>query len=385
MPKTRSNKPLYAKRTVSNSRSSTRGVAQKRTYGRKKVVKNVKKHLWRSVMGMLLVVASVAIMVSVGLYKFINAPFTKASEDEYFANSVWDTENFTTNIAIVYVSDYSEHGEVKKLFLFKADEKAGKYYTYDFPIEEEITIPIKGSEKNTLKLKDIYSKSFADQTYFTSDLKAFFVNYLAVKIDGYIIIDEATYTEINDIYGGVDFNDLAVNLRLKNTVKVPRSLLSFRDGVKTNLSVDDTFSVLKFIKNTSSNSSIYHRLSTYELQDTEQWDRLWQESTQYAEVKKEGIKVFVLNASNDPKIPGLAGWGNRLAKNIGTGVLGAENSFTDFEGNTIIVDDENLNTVKLLADTLQITNVIKLSDLIVNGGYNSEIFRTKATLVLVDY
>ncbi|MDQ5981467.1 MAG: LytR cpsA psr protein [Patescibacteria group bacterium] len=385
MPKTRSNKPLYAKRTLANSRSSSRGVVQKRAYGSKKVVKTVKKHLWRTALGMLLVIASVAVMVSVGLYKFINAPFTKASEDEYFANSVWDTENFTTNIAIVYVSDYSEHGEVKRLFLFKADDKAGKYYTYDFPTEEEITIPIKDNEKNTLKLKDIYSKSFSDKTHFTSDLKDFFVNYLAVKIDGYIIIDEATYTEINDIYGGIDFNDLAVNLRLKNSVKVPRSLLTFRDGVKTNLSVDDTFSVLKFIKNTSSNSSIYHRLSTYELLDNEQWDRLWQESTQYAEVKKEGIKVFVLNASNDPKIPGLAGWGNRLAKNIGSNVLGAENSFTDFEENTIIVDDENLNTVRLLADTLQITNVVKLSDLIVNGGYNSEIFRTKATLVLVDY
>jgi len=334
---------------------------------------------------MLSVVISVLTLVGLATYKFVHASFTEASENEYFTDSVWDEENLSTNIAIVYMSDYSEDAEIKKMFLFRADDKTNKYYIYDFPVHEEIQIPAKDNTviKTTLSELNRYSNDNNDQL--VSNIKNFYVNYLAIKVDGYILIDEKSYSNLENIYEGIDYNDLAVNLRLKNTIKVPQSIMTFRNDVKTNMSFNDTVAILRFLKNTSGNSSVYHSVSKFELLDLEQWDRLWQESMQYVEVKKEGIKIFVLNASNDPKIPGLAGWGNRLAKNMGAGVLGAENSFTDFSENTIIAEDENLMSVKLLKDTLQINDIVRVSDLPVSGEYNPEIFRTKVTLVLVDY
>lgn len=345
----------------------------------------ITKHIKLSIFAFIAILFAASILVVVMAFNFLHAPFTRASDSIYFKDSVWDENKPFINIAVVKLDQETVDGKIEKLALFNIDDHSNKYTIYDFPTHEPLKLVSNGSNKERdVTLEDLYSFSNYNRIDFTTSLRDFFVNHLAVKIDGYIIVDQDGYNDIVKSFGDVDYNDIAVNFRLKNTFKIPGAIFEFRSKAKTNLSMNDVLSLIQFIKNTPDDGNRIYEVSKYELLDLDKWDILWQSGLQISDIKKEGIKVFVLNAS-DPKIPGLASWGTRISKNIGTGMFGSDNSFTDFERNTIIAEDENLSTVKTLKEIFPEADFQQMSDLPVTGAYNPEIFRTKVTLVLVNY
>ena len=103
-----------------------------------------------------------------------------------------------------------------------------------------------------------------------------------------------------------------------------------KDVSLTNLNARDLWQVFVFLRNTSDTSSKFIELTRYQLLEPEKWDTLWQNRLDISDVQKETVKVFVANASEDPKIPGLAGWGGRVVKNSGADLFDNENSFVSF-------------------------------------------------------
>ena len=126
-------------------------------------------------------------------------------------------------------------------------------------------------------------------------------------------------------------------------------------------------------------------LTKYQLLDPSKWDNLWRERLSISEVKKEAVKVFIVNASKDPKVPGLAQWGARVVLNLGGAVLETDNSFVDFLENTVVAKDPEQVTVVRLAETLRIKKVIHVNDLDQNLGYNQQFFRTPVSIVLTSF
>ena len=370
-------------KTTASKIGPTRRTKKRVVSSRKKRRLNLSKHLKFGVLAVVSVVLATFGIIALTLFNYFNAPFTRASDSLYFKNSIWDDSKPFVNVGVVLLDNDGPEARIQKLALFKINDDDDQYMIYDFPTREPFKLISDGKERE-VTIEDLYSFSVYNKLDFTSTLRDFSTNYLSVKLDGYVILTQDGYKDIENIFGTVDYNDLAVNFRLKNTFKLPQAIFEFRSKAKTNLSMNDVISTIKFIKNTPSSSNRYYNLTKYELLDLAKWDMLWQGNLGISGVKKEGIKVFVLNASN-PKIPGLASWGNRISKNLGTGILGTENSFTDFERNTIIAEDEELVTVKTLREIYPDADFIKTSDLPVTGDYNPEIFRTKVTLVLVTY
>lgn len=346
--------------------------------------KNTKKSRRRSlVLGVVSVIISVFFLFGFSLFNFINAPFSNASDNYYLDKSIWDKDEDSATIFVAYVNDLESDRTIQNFYLFKGDGQSNNYYIYNFPVNIEIEIPNAG--KTTLQNMYFEQNKILSHDEFINKTTKFVINYLAVEPTGYILMDKRGFELINHQIKDIDFSDIAVALRLKNTFKIPNTAFIFRDNAITNLNMGDVYHLLSFFKNTARGGGKVISLTMYELLDQAKWDSRWAETIKLSTAKKDGVKIFILNASKDPKIPGLAAWGSRLAKNIGATVMDTTNSFTDYQQNTIITDDINLKTSEILGRLLKISNVQKISELPTNDLYNPEIFRAKVTLVLIDY
>lgn len=320
------------------------------------------------------------ILTGVSAYNFMNAPFSGAANgDMTDAGNVWKEDE--TNILILHVEDLSnKSAQIEDLFLVNFDGTNQRYGIYNIPVDEELDYALNYG-KGTLR--NVYARGNQDQERGIYLTEKTILKQLAVKIDGYIVIDKSGSEKILGELNGVNPNDLSASLRLKNWPKIPSLIADFREITLTNMNLSDIYSAITFIRNTSETSSKVVELTKYQLIDTNQWDTLWQESQSLSPVKHEAIKIFVANASANPRIPGLATWGSRVAQNAGASVLEAENSFVEFDENTIITDNPDLATVRKLSQTLGIKKIIHVNDLNRDEDYNSQIFRTQVTLVLV--
>jgi anionic cell wall polymer biosynthesis LytR-Cps2A-Psr (LCP) family protein len=347
----------------------------------KLIARKVKKKLKLFAFAFFAIGITALVLTGVSAYKFMNAPFSGAANGSEVVDgdAIWKKDE--TNILLLHVNDLnSKSAEIKDLFLVNFDGTNNRYAIYKIPVDEEIEYALNYG-KGTLR--NVYARGNQDQDRGIYLTEKTVLKQLAVKIDGYVVIDEKGSEKLLGDLNGVNPNDLSAALRLKNWPKIPGLISDFREITLTNLKLSDLYSIVTFIRQTSETSSKVVELSKYQLTDTNLWDSLWQESLSLSEVKHEAIKVFVLNASANPRIPGLATWGTRIAQNTGASVLEGDNSFEEFDENTIITDNPDLATVRKLAQTLGIKKIIHTNDLNRDLDYNQQIFRTEVTLVLV--
>lgn len=326
------------------------------------------------------VFASTIVLISVSIYKFVNAPFTSAAHTPHSSENVW--KEGRTNLVMLVVDDRNyKYSEILDMSLISFDVDANHYTIYHFPVDFDVEYARNygsGSLKKTIAVGNV------DQDRGVYLLEQTLLKYLAIGIDGYIITDPAGLSELGILMGEINQEDLSASLRLRNLPKLPSAIKNFRNISITNLKLSDIIDMTMFIHGTSDTSSKVVDVNRYQFLEGDNWDTLWQSDLLAPEIKEEGIKVFVANAS-DPRMPGLAGWGARVVKNLGGDVLDAKNSFTDFNENTLIVESPELLTARTLQETLGITNVLTLNELDERYGYNPQIFRSKVSLVLVSF
>jgi hypothetical protein len=360
---------------------ATVGIKRQRKY-RKRSLPHKRSVLRTMLFAGITIILSAIIMTGIGIYNFLNAPFSSAHlQGEIMKrDGVWGKENL--NLLVIRVDDKNRNdSKVNALGLANIDLTNKRYNLYSFPLEEDLLY----SNDHKGNLRDIisYVKSEDKNIDFVADT---FFRQFAVRPDGYILLDTNDYKEFEDLLGmQIPYNDLSGVLRVKNTFKMPAFISMIREKTETNLTLSDLFSFLSFIKNTSETSSSVKEISKYGILDPEVWDAVWNETLSYENVKKEHVKVLVLNGSNDPKIPGLATWGARAVENIGSTVLDTENSFYDFNETTLITSDKDSHTVKELAAIFNVPYIIDVKELDQNESYNPQIFRSDVTLVVIGY
>lgn len=332
--------------------------------------------------GLVSVVISVFVLLGFSFYKFLNAPFSNASGViNADGKAVW--QNDFTNILLVKLDDKNDkNSNVNALAILHMNNESKRYDLYKIPVDTDIEY---GLNYGKGKLSDVYRVGNSDQGRGFYLISQTVLKNLAINIDGYVALDNSGFDELSGIVGGIDANDLSVALRVKNYLKLPGLITKFRTLAITNLTITDVFSILDFIKNTSEESGSVSELNVYQVLDPQNWDSLWQSKMDFSSVQKETIKVFISNASKDPKIPGLAGWGARVIKNIGGSVLDTQNSFVDFDENTIITDNVDSPLVIKIAKTFNIKHIVLTDDVKSESGINPQVFRTSVSVVLTGY
>ena len=354
-----------------------------RTRRRKSKFKlSVKKKLRSFLLATISVFLAVVSVIAYGAYKFINAPFSDAANMVTVKEGVW-TDGGQTTLLVALVEDINDpYANLLKLKLVNLDDISKKYRIYDLPVDVDIPYAL---NYGSGPLKRLYSVGNADQDRGMYAIEKTIFKLLAVKPDGYIVMDKSGLNKISDELGEINQDDIAASLRLKNLPHLPAAISLIRTESLTNMKISDVLSIIKFFHSTSSTSSSYKVLSKYYLLDSNNWDSLWQNRLDTSFVNKENIKVFIANASSDPKIPGLAAWGGRVVKNLGANVLAEQNAFTEFNESTIITDDLESETVRALSKTFGIDNIVLVSSLNKFGGYNPHIFRAKISLILTSF
>jgi hypothetical protein len=218
---------------------------------------------------------------------------------------------------------------------------------------------------------------------FEEYLKQFVLRQFALGIDGFVIVDDYGYKKITDSIGGtINYDDLSSLVRLKNTLKLPNLIATFNENAHTNFNWYDSLKFLSFVKSTSENSSYHKVVSKYGLTDVSVWDKIWQEKYIDSGILKEQKKLLILNASQNPKISGLAGWGARVAENLGIGILDMQNALTEFDENMIITNDANLFSVKEVESAFGIKKIYYINDYLNRYDINPLIKNADITLIL---
>lgn len=346
----------------------------------KAFARKAKKKVKQIVFAVIAIFLSVLVLTGFSFYKFINAPFSGAANADFNdTESVWNDSQ--TNLMVLELDDLnSNSAQILKFYIVSFDGENYRYSIYILPVDEEIEYALNYGQGT---LRDIYAVGNRDQNRGIYLTEKTILKQLAIGIDGYVLIDKEGSDSLLEKTNGLNPSDLSATLRIKNWPKIPSLIAEFREVSLTNLKIADIYKIISFIRQTSETSSYVIELSRFQLIDTNLWDQLWQENQSISPVARESVKVFVANASTNPRVAGLASWGARIAQNAGAGVLGADNSFIEFEENTIITDNPELATVQKLARTLGIQKVIHVNDLDRDLNYNPQIFRTPVTLILV--
>jgi hypothetical protein len=326
------------------------------------------------------VFATTIALAGFSLYKFANAPYSSAGQVDFTeTDGVWNESG--VNLIFMEIEDIRDpNSDVLQMSLVKFDIATKRYYIYSLPLDSEIEYAL---NYGTGTLSSIYKVGNADDKRGMYLIKKTLHKQLAVQTDGYIVLDTGTIKDASNLVGEINPNDLSSVIRIKNWLKLPKLLSLIRNNSITNLTPGDVYSLFQFVRDTSETSSKVVKVNHYQLLDTGKWDQLWQSGMDISEVKKEGIKVFISNASSDPKIPGLATWGSRVIANAGCDVLEAANSIGEFDKSTIVTDDPNLATVKELSRALGIDRIIHPNDLDRTQEHNPQIFRTQVSVILV--
>ncbi len=366
---------------------------KKRSYIRKKTVKKKnqgllsakrKKYIAKKaqLLGFALVSVIISILVTSGvlIYKFVNAPFTKASYVDFNdSDKVWNDGQTTIIFGVLEDID-DEYSEIKELAVVNFDNESSGYNIFILPVEYNTEYSL---NYGSGPLKRVYAVGNADDKRGALLLQRTLLKILAVNPDGYFFLDEDSVKKFETEIDKPNLTDLSALFRLKNLPKIPSMLNFVREESVTNMKIDDIRQFYGFVKNTSETSSYVVKIEPYQLDEEYRWDRIWRERHKFTELKAEGVKVFVANAS-ESNTPNLAQWGGRVVENLGLELFSTKNSTTPLDQSTIITSDVNLETVKALKKALNIENIKDITDTD-PSKYNAEVQRTNVSLFLAGF
>lgn len=343
--------------------------------------KRVKKRFKSFIFALFSIFITSIIFAGILAYKFVNAPFSEASLSSKFnGENVWAKDR--VNIVLVEVKDINDKfSDIKTLELVSFDVGNSEYAFYSLPVDTQVEYALNYGKG---PLKHVYSVGNNDDDRGVYLLKKTLTKILAIKVDGFVLVDEAGLKKVLSKMGEVDKKDVSSSVRLKNMMRVPGAALMLREVAATNLKISDIYKIVLFFRGTSAKSAYVYKLSEEVLTNPESFDRIWRKNLKVTDIEREGIKVFIANSSHDPKIPGLANWGARVVENLGGSVLETQNAFVEFDENTLITENTDLRAYQEIKDVLDINKTVYLEDLNRDENYNPQIFRTKVSLVLVN-
>jgi len=252
---------------------------------------------------------------------------------------------------------------VKLLFL---SPEHSVFNVCDVPTTLLLDMPGKFGEEELSKSFALGTMEFSllDEAYYEAGINftlTVLQNLIGTKIDRFVVVEPsmAEFSEKLLIEG--NFLEL---FHKSESGDIKQSL-------KTNMSFADFLHFYSLIKSFSKNELIFSMFESSDLLDT--FIREVTYDTGFAEEKES---IAILNGSG---LPGVAGFGARVAKNMGGHVVAVDNANGTYEKSYLIVEDKTSQTTSYLLSFFEDVEVRSKSEL----NFDEPVLdRADATLIL---
>ena len=292
-----------------------------------------------------------------------------------------DFEKNNISILLIKIEDLAdEYSLIQNVFLLNINLKDNTVGTFELPINMNMEYSDSLGQGD---LEKLYAIANAENVKFEDVVKnTIFANY-AVNIDKYIIVDNSVNDILDQTFSYNQYSDVPSVIRLKNITKIKQALELISESSRSNIIYVDALKLLNYLRNIDARNFVVISIKSV---GGDSFNTLWRKYNSITDsLQSEQLKVFIANASVDPKIPGLAGWGKDVIENIGGKVMNIDNSFVELEENTIITNSLDYATYKQIAEQFGINNVILKDDIDITDGYNPEVYRSEISVYLVSY
>lgn len=305
--------------------------------------------------------------------------YSKADSDADKSTRI-DFDRTNLSLMLVNLDDFNDdYTLVNNIFLLNINLHDNAVGTFEIPLYNELEY---SHELGSGDLEKLYAITAAEKLDFIDVLKSTIFKNYAINVDKFIVVDKNALETMNDIFGYEKYADLEGVIRLKNLTKINEVLTIISEDSISDIVYVDALKLLNFFRNLDSkNFNVTNVDGSGDYFNTN-WQKYISISNQ---LQNEQLKVFIANASIDPKIPGLASWGKSVVENIGGIVMNVDNSFIELSENTIITSSLDHATYKQLAEQFGINNVILKDDIDITDGYNPEVYRSEISVYLVNY
>ena len=325
----------------------------RRKSNKKIITRGVKKTFLRYLApAVLLVVVGIA-FTAFSFYKYLHQNIASA-----FSSSSYSILEDPISTVLVINADK----DISKLTYVIFDKNSQKITYYNIPLDTQVEVP---GQFGNEKIGSLFSLAGLDPTT-DQEKKVEFVKsavfkLFAFKVDKYVIADPvysdkvATFIHDGNLIPFTGFHKIT--------------------GVKTDLNLQEIFSLASFIKSLPETMKTD---ATFIVGDSEQdFDDTIQDETSDYTVAKEKLSLAVINGTDTT---GFASFGARVLQNAGGRVVGINSSVNTYEKSYIVTDEKDTATVSYISRVFGIQNIISKSE--AKNFTESEIDRADVTLIL---
>lgn len=300
--------------------------------------------------------------------------YSKANSNDN-KNTRIDFEKSNISILVAKLEDLNDDlSLVNDIYLININLDNNTFGVFDIDTTQQLKYAENLGNGDLEKLNAI---TYVENEDFSDILEqTILINY-SINVDKFILIDEK-FDESLDIYLDGNLYDVS---KIKNINKVRKMLIEISANSVSDIVSVDIIKLYNFFRNVDEK-----HYKTQAISDKKTLMKKWRSYNSISsDIQTEQVKVFIANASMNPKIPGLASWGEKVVANVGGSVMHIDNSFLELDESVIITESLELNTYKLLAKQFGINNVILKDDITPVDGYNPEVYRTQVSIYLVGY
>jgi hypothetical protein len=313
----------------------------------------------------LLLTVSIVFLTGLAYIKDLTKGFASASS----SNSILLSEKDVFSVLYISVDDIED----RPLLINNAqmtffDRKSGKVLGYRISGNTVIDVPGRFGEEEFSKIIALGSLREPQDLGGGLELAGrTILGLFGYNADRYVMVDGDMSGYFDDLFSGGNSPGL---ISFKNVKKLSNSLL-------TDMTFGELYEVYQILHTSSEGRYSAKNFDHSYIQNPGLFDNEIRNITLESDIAKERKSISVLNGAG---IPGLATFGARVVVNMGGRVTTAGNASRIYDESYLIVDDLDSFTVRQIATTFGVSNVI----LKINAGdiQENEINRTDIVFIM---
>lgn len=286
----------------------------------------------------LLLVGSLAFLLSFFVYRNLNQNFASASSYDNYSLE------YPSFVYLVVDDFHASSITLKKLNFVILDEQSNKAFVFDLPLNIPLDLPGKYTGMPLSKLfllGGLNTENKLDGGLSLIDTTVFKI--FGFDISNFIIVEEPLDGAFSNIFSGKEafpFGGLTP--------------IAMRDSFYTSYSLKDFYQTQKFLASLPSGSITRTSLSSDQLHIPNYIDDLLSGMTMSSNISNEKKTISVLNGTS---VSGVATLSSRVISNIGGRVVAIENASSEYSNTLIISDDLDSETVAYIKKSFGIDRV----------------------------
>ncbi len=329
----------------------SRRAASSRSWKSSKKVKALKRKIKLFLFALIAVGLSTAVLTGLSLYKFMKAPFVQASGGAG-ASPSWDGKT-PFNLALILLADKDQPTSLlSSAFVLHLNPTNQTYGVVNVDIHTQVEMPA-GFGKEEL------SKAYALGNFLQIPQGATFTTQaveraMAVPINAYLIVDQEGWGALTQSFGTPNPEDLGDYFGWDKLKRIKNFLALTHQIVRTDLELGEIGQLVYHLRQTTSSQTPIWLWEAKDHESLLRQDQRWRNNFSDPGVLGEGRRVLILNGTGKE---GLAAFGARWVSNLGAAVLDVGNASHSYPESILISYDPQSYTVRVLAESLGITEV----------------------------